>query len=76
MKYKYKCPNCGSTKLSWWYEDVVEIRYKCKTDGKPSKKPYKKIKSASIDDCSGLVCEECGELVNSLNNDFYRWENK
>lgn len=74
MRHKYRCPECGSTNLGWWEEQITEIHYKLRKDGKPYKKPYEHSLSGA-DGHEGIECLDCRNLANVLSDDFKEWEN-
>lgn len=75
--YKYVCPCCGNTKLSWWEEEVIEKRYRLDKDGNLLK-CYKKL----LEDTGGfgLYCESCMSYCNLgsgfSNETNAKWLNK
>lgn len=70
---KYKCPKCLSINIGIWEEHVIEKRYKMSKNGKRYKRPYETFyNGAEIHE--GLICLDCKNIVNWVNEDLSEWE--
>lgn len=68
---KYKCPDCGSSKVVYWEERIIEYEHKIRKDGKPYVKPSRKTDIGN--NAYGLRCEDCRSFVSLSLYDDEEW---